>query len=158
MTQICRPKKINSSLLRSNFAHLHILSTNLCNHTSDKLIRRFSLPLTFSHMKKKKERKKEKNSTVDFLMFITLISKYKPDSDLATVIDDSSSLPPSSPRNDRECSPKIIVIDSPWFRYASDGRHESLLESRWLAGWYPFGETGITPRRFGWLVHDVVAH
>lgn len=74
---------------------------------------------------------------VGFLMFTTLIGKYKPDSDLATVIDDSSSLPPSvSPqRGDRECSPKIIVIDSPRFRYASDGRRESLLESRWLAGW-----------------------
>jgi len=64
-------------------------------------------------------------------MFTMPIGKYKPDSDLATVIDDSSSLPPSvSPRRDRECSPKIIVIDSPWFRYVSDGRHESFLESR----------------------------
>lgn len=65
-------------------------------------------------------------------MFTMLTGKYKPDSDLATVIDDSSSLPLSvSPqRDDRECSPKIIVIDSPWFRYASDGGRESLLESR----------------------------
>lgn len=66
-------------------------------------------------------------------MFTTLIGKYKPDLDLATVTDGfviASSFRPAATRRDRKCPPKIIVIDSPWFRYASDGRRESLLESR----------------------------
>lgn len=81
-------------------------------------------------------------------MFTTLIGKYKPDSDLATIIDDSSSLPPSvSPqRSDRECSPKIIVIDSPRFRYASDATAGMSHSSRAADSRDdPFGETGITP-------------
>jgi len=55
------------------------------------------------------------------------------DSNLTTVIDDSSSLPLSiSPRRKR--SMKIIVIGSPRFCYASDGKRESFVESRRLRG------------------------
>jgi len=128
MTQICRPKKINLYCVLISL--VYIFCQQICVITLQ--INWFGgFPYLSYFRLWKKKRKKERKKFHDFLMFTTLISKYKPDSDLATVIDDSSSLPPSvSPRrNDRECSPKIIVIDSPWFRYASDGRHESL-ESR----------------------------
>lgn len=82
-------------------------------------------------------------------MFTTLIGKYKPDSDLATVTDDSSSFPPSvSPQ-------RVAAIGNARQRLSLSTLHGFVTQATadvshsWRAADSrddPFGETGITPR------------